>query len=949
MVLVVVATMPEAGEAPARVGPAPDGRGWVVPTKQVLRPAGRALEFGGRPVDLVLAPDGRRLYAKDNRGPRRHRPRGVAGRAGAAFPKGGGSMHGMAVEPRRHARLRHHRRSRRLAEATVGADGRLDWSADGSRCPAPGGKDAVARLRHRPVRRRPHRLRLPLAQQQPRASWTSTAGKLIERDPRRRRPVRRACCRRTAARLRLQLGRAAARRRASGPARRRARRSWSTSGASAASGTVGRVDLQRASGWTRRSRRRPAPRRPGAEPRRRDALRRQRQLRHRQRPRRRRAARGRAHVDRPPRPGPAVRQRHERPGPQPRRPDAVRGQRRQQRRRRRPPRGDAEGRGGAPASSRPAGIPARSSPTASDVFVANVKGVRLADAGARQGGLERLTATAARCRRCVRPDAADAGRAYTEQVRADARVPQVLRRLGEGPSPASSRCRCPPRLGEPSVFEHVVYVIKENRTYDQVFGDIKEGNGDPKLCIFGRDVTPNHHALAERVRPARQLLLQRRPLRRRPRLGDRGQRHRPPGEVVRRLHPQLHLRRRPADLLLDRLPLGQRPAARPVVPQLRRDGLRRAGAREGRPSPTIYDDFDQRRRTRSRFTQKIGIDDPAAVQRPGLPRLEHGRSRTSLRVDVFLKELREFEQKGELPNLMIVFLPQDHTSGTTPGMPTPRAHVADNDLALGRVVEAISQEQVLAEDVHLRDRGRPAGRLRPRRRAPLDLPGGQPVHEAEAVVSQFYNQTSVLHTMERILGLPPMNQMDAMAPLMTACFRETPDLSPYSARPAKVPLGQLNPKLGQLEGPERHWAERSQEQDFRGMDRVDDDTLNRILWHRAKGLATRYPAEMAGAARQGARGAAPHRRERCRRRLVEREGRIVPPDALASTPLGSDPVSRNRRRRPRHRRESRGPDRPAAPRCPGGSHRNRTSWHRGDSRSRSAGRRGRAARSRSSP
>ena len=157
------------------------------------------------------------------------------------------------------------------------------------------------------------------------------------------------------------------------------------------------------------------------------------------------------------------------------------------------------------------------------------QGRRLADARpkARRAGTShghRGTVDAGRAAR-----RRDPGASTREQVRADARVPQVLRarekaRSGVKPVPV------PARAGEPSVFEHVVYVIKENRTYDQVFGDIKEGNGDPKLCLFPEAVTPNHHALAERVRAAGQLLLQRRPVRRRPRLGDRGQRHRPPGE-----------------------------------------------------------------------------------------------------------------------------------------------------------------------------------------------------------------------------------------------------------------------------------------------------------------------------------------------------------------------------------------------------------------------------------
>ena len=116
--------------------------------------------------------------------------------------------------------------------------------------------------------------------------------------------------------------------------------------------------------------------------------------------------------------------------------------------------------------------------------------------------------------------------------------------LGKERFAASKPVPVPRRLGEPSVFEHVVYIIKENRTYDQVFGDLPQGNADPALCVFGREVTPNHHALAEAICPAGQLLLQRRPLRRRSRLGHGGLRHGLSGEVFWRVHPQLSVRRR---------------------------------------------------------------------------------------------------------------------------------------------------------------------------------------------------------------------------------------------------------------------------------------------------------------------------------------------------------------------------------------------------------------------
>ena len=217
-----------------------------------------------------------------------------------------------------------------------------------------------------------------------------------------------------------------------------------------------------------------------------------------------------------------------------------------------------------------------------------------------------------------------------------------------------------------------------------------------------------------------------------------------------------------------------------------------------------------------------------------------------LRADRFLDELAEFEETGDLPDLVMIYLPQDHTSGTSPGMPTPEAHMADNDLALGRIVEGISRSRFwpttcifVVED----DPQNGFDHVDGHRSICLVI---SPYTRRDAVVSEFYNQTSVLHTMERILGLPPMNQVDAQSPLMTACFVDEPDLTPYMSEPSNVPLDRLNPPEAALDPARRRWAEASLAQDFDGFDRADEDTLNRILWHSVKGTDAPYPAHLAG-------------------------------------------------------------------------------------------------------
>jgi hypothetical protein len=126
-----------------------------------------------------------------------------------------------------------------------------------------------------------------------------------------------------------------------------------------------------------------------------------------------------------------------------------------------------------------------------------------------------------------------------------------------------------------------------------------------------------------------------------------------------------------------------------------------------------------------------------------------------------------------------------------------------------------------------------------------------PYMRRHAVVSNFYNQTSVLHTMELILGLPPMNQFDAMAPVMRECFADKPDVHPYEAVKNKIPLDQMNGKGRAASAEARHWAAESVAQRMDLPDMADEDTLNRILWYSARGDGVPYPAELAGAHGKG--------------------------------------------------------------------------------------------------
>ena len=243
----------------------------------------------------------------------------------------------------------------------------------------------------------------------------------------------------------------------------------------------------------------------------------------------------------------------------------------------------------------------------------------------------------------------------------------------------------PMHIGQKSPIKHVFYIIKENRTYDQVFGDMPQGNGDPSLVEFGRDVTPNHHALAEQFAlldnyygPGDQSAL-----------GHRWVLQAYPSTWVHKYgngrNNQSPMLLGPTDAIYDK--------AKTKGLTVRAYGER--GANLITPSNATWTDiYNDWKNGTSNVTISaraiiVGLRD---VYHPKYPAAE-GRVPDQYRADIFLKELADFEKNGNLPNLNLLLLYDDHTEGTSPGFPTPRAAVADNDLALGRIVEAISKSR----------------------------------------------------------------------------------------------------------------------------------------------------------------------------------------------------------------------------------------------------------------
>ena len=208
----------------------------------------------------------------------------------------------------------------------------------------------------------------------------------------------------------------------------------------------------------------------------------------------------------------------------------------------------------------------------------------------------------------------------------------------------------------------------------------------------------------------------------------------------------------------------------------------------------------------------------------------------------FIKELKQFEANGGFPNLSIICLPNDHTSGTKAGTPTPAAHVADNDFAFGQIVEALSRSRFWRQTCIFAVEDDPQGgwdHVSGYRTTAYVI---SPYTRRRQVVSTQYNQTSILRTIELALGLPPMNLMDATATPMFDCFTERPDFTPFTAVPNNIPLDEMNPEPKRVSDPllRRH-AIASARLPLEQVDKCPEDLLNRILWHAMKGPRARYP------------------------------------------------------------------------------------------------------------
>jgi YVTN family beta-propeller protein len=381
----------------------------------------------------------------------------------------------------------------------------------------------------------------------------------------------------------------------------------------------------------------------------------------------------------------------------------------------------------------------------------------------------------------------------------------------------------PRRVGGTSPIKYVFYVIRENRTYDQVLGDIARGNGDPSLTLFGEEITPNAHALVREFTQFDNFYVD-------AEVSYDGHAFSMGAyatDVAEKLWPTNYGGRGTPYLSEGGFTLRDQYGNFSAPPL----GYLWDFAKRANVSVRSYGEFASWRRRGGEVRADVpGLE---GLVHPAYPPFDLSVPDQE-RADIWLEEFRQFEKDGKLPRLSIIRLGNDHTNGTSPGSPTPRAMVADNDFALGRIVEAISHSRYWKESaifVLEDDAQNGPDHVDAHRSVLLSI---SPFSRRRSLDSTLYTTSGVLRTIELILGLPPMSQYDAAATPMYAAFQPTPDSTPYSVRTARVPFNEKN-----------DWsspgARASLRMNLREADMAPELELNEILWQSVRGVGSVMP------------------------------------------------------------------------------------------------------------
>jgi YVTN family beta-propeller protein len=391
---------------------------------------------------------------------------------------------------------------------------------------------------------------------------------------------------------------------------------------------------------------------------------------------------------------------------------------------------------------------------------------------------------------------------------------------GQGGTASRSRAAQRSAAAYPPL-RHVVLIIKENRTYDQVFGDMPGGDGDPSLQFFTPAEAPNHRALAERFGLFDRFLCN-------GEVSSQGHYWATAAyatDYIEKTTPAYYSKRRGGedDEQGAEGPVAEQPAGGYLWDLARARGL------EAR----VYGEMAKAvKKADGSMFYRATVPSAGPVTSPTYPPFDLSIP-DQKRVDAWIAELQAHVRQGRMPALEILHLPNDHTSGARPGMPTPRAAFADNDLALGRLVEALSRSPFWKDTVVfvLEDDAQNGPDHVDSHRAPLLVisPYSRP-----GAVHRFANTTDVLATVEEILGLGTLSQFDTFGRPLRGIFAAVPDLAPYRALVPAQSLTETNPAGAP-------GARQSMRLDLSAPDAAPAAVLNAILWRAFKGNAP-YPA-----------------------------------------------------------------------------------------------------------
>jgi YVTN family beta-propeller protein len=410
-------------------------------------------------------------------------------------------------------------------------------------------------------------------------------------------------------------------------------------------------------------------------------------------------------------------------------------------------------------------------------------------------------------------------RSLTKQVYANCPYSNDL--LAAALPPKSNDTIVPTVVGQGSPIKHVIYIIKENRTYDQVFGDMPQGNGEPRLAIFGREITPNLHAIAEQFVLLDNIYCD--------------------AEVSVDGH-QWSNAAYATDFSEKTWPASYGgksdagPRSRAAIPnsgylwdQCAKKGL-------------TYRNYGEFAWRQSEKEPMQGIAGFGNLQGHVSPDYQSWAVRDYINIrDIFCRDMDEFDKNYDspdpekrLPNLIVMALPEDHTRGTRPGENTPRACVASNDYAMGLLIERVSRSKYWNETAifAIEDDAQDGSDHVDARRTEAIVASAY-CHRGR-VDSTFYTTCSILRTIELLLGLSPMSQYDAAATPMYASFSSRADASTYTALKPTYDIEEMN--LATAYG-----ADESMKMDFSLYDRTPMFALNEIIWKSIKGADSEMP------------------------------------------------------------------------------------------------------------